>query len=375
MNLDLINEYCLNKHCVLPNTQIDSISDIARNHIGLHSARIMTPFMTLCSRMNSFDPKLLINKLYLDRELIKLRCMRTTLHIVPIDMASIVHKATIDMRLAECRLFFKRNNISVSYLNSFNNLINESLEMPLTADELEKIILKTINFVDEDLKKVLAKKLIKYYWETGVLCYINTTDSWEKEERKYALTQKYYPNMNLDLYDCEEAKWLLVLEYIKRFGPATLHDLSWWSGLNISYIRSSLQKYDDSIMKFDVDKYTFYILKTEYDNLQSYKRISGDWVSLLAYEDPALKGYFESRLRYVAEDKYNLLFNQIGEVRASILYNGKAVGIWEWDKKIKKIKLNFFSLVPNKIKEQVNNLKKKYEEELYPNQQLVLWDF
>ena len=77
-----------------------------------------------------------------------------------------------------------------------------------------------------------------------------------------------------------------------------------------------------------------------------------------------------TRLRYVNDKHYNSLFNQIGEVRASIIHNGKAIGIWEWDKKNKKIKLEYFSVPPKKVKEQVELLKDKYEAILFPNQQL-----
>jgi hypothetical protein len=43
------------------------------------------------------------------------------------------------------------------------------------------------------------------------------------------------------------------------------------------------------------------------------------WLTLLAYEDPSLKGYYESRFLYVDQKHYRLLFNKIGESRASII--------------------------------------------------------
>lgn len=64
MNLDVLNEYTLKKHNILPGTQLDSIEDVARNHLGLHSARIMTPYTTLCSRLNIYTPEMLTSQLY-----------------------------------------------------------------------------------------------------------------------------------------------------------------------------------------------------------------------------------------------------------------------------------------------------------------------
>ena len=73
MNLDILNEYTLMKHNVLPGTQLDSIEDVARNHLGLHSARIMTPYTTLCSRLNIYTPEMLTSQLYKEKKLIKMR--------------------------------------------------------------------------------------------------------------------------------------------------------------------------------------------------------------------------------------------------------------------------------------------------------------
>lgn len=370
MDLEIINEFCLKKHCVLPDTQVDNIDEICRKHLGLHSARIMTPFMTLCSRMNTFKPEQLISKLYVEKKLIKLRCMRTTLHILPIDMASVVHMATIDIRLADCNLFFKRNNISNESIKMFEDLLKDYLSIPQAPEHIEQEIQKHIYFGDDKFRKEFAKKILKFYWEKGLLCYVNSAAYWEKEERKYALTQKFYPAINLHLYDSIIAKEMLVMGYIEKFGPATLQDLVWWSGINVSDIKKVIETNTNLIRKIEIGNITFFVLESEYEKLVSYRKIKEDWVTLLAYEDPALKGYFETRLRYVNDKDYNSLFNQIGEVRASIIHNGKAIGIWEWDKKNKKIKLEYFSVPPKKVKEQVELLKDKYEAILFPNQQL-----
>lgn len=60
-----------------------------------------------------------------------------------------------------------------------------------------------------------------------MFCYVNTADNWENEERKYSITKKFYPNLDLEKYSTSDAQRLLVYEYIKKFGPATLKDLSW----------------------------------------------------------------------------------------------------------------------------------------------------
>lgn len=376
MNLDILNEYTFLKHNVLPGTQSDSIEDVARNHLGLHSARIMTPYTTLCSRLNEYAPEMLTSKLYEEKKLIKMRCMRTTLHMVPLDIASILHMSTLDLRLSDCRLFFKRNSITLEQVEDLENELFEFVNEPKSSDEIEKKILEKLDFIEKDLKKECAKKILKYFWEKGVFCYVNYADSWEKEDRRYAITKKFYPNAELEKYDVRKAQELLVLEYISKFGPATIKDLSWWSGLSIKMIRDVVGSYKDAIIKFTINDFEdeFYILAEEYQKIKEYKQIETEWITLLAYEDPSLKGYYESRYRYVDKKDYNLLFNQIGEVRASIIYNGKAIGVWEWDKKNKYINLNYFSNPDKQVKRKVNEIKEQYENILYTNRQITLFD-
>lgn len=376
MNLDILNEYTLKKHNILPGTQLDSIEDVARNHLGLHSARIMTPYTTLCSRLNIYTPEMLTSQLYEEKKLIKMRCMRTTLHMVPFDIASILHMSTLNLRLSECKLFFRKNSILLEQVEDLEKELIEFVNEPKLGNEIEEKILGKLSFIEKNLKKECAKKILKYFWEKGVFCYVNYANNWEKEDRRYAVTKNFYPNAELEMFDVRKAQELLVLEYISKFGPATIKDLSWWSGLSIKTIRDVLGCYRDTIINFTINDFEdeFYILVTEFQKLEEYKRIETEWVTLLAYEDPSLKGYYESRFRYVDKKNYNLLFNQIGEVRASILCNGKAIGIWEWDKKNKCINLNYFSCPNKQVKRKVEQIKEQYENILYANRQITLFD-
>lgn len=376
MDVNRINEYTLMKHNILPGYQQSCIEDVAKNHLGLHSARIMTPYITLCSRLKDYKPQMLTSQLYEDKKLIKMRCMRTTLHIVPFDIASILHMATLDLRLSDCKLFFRRNAISIEQVEDMEEELINFMNLPKTSSEIEERILEKNKFLQTDLKKECAKKILKYFWEIGTFCYVNVAENWENEERRYAVTKQFYPNIDLKKYDIRKAQELLILEYIRKFGPATIKDLSWWSGLSLKVIRDIIDCNKCSITRFKVNDFEmeFYILSEELQKLEEYKPFDSEWVTLLAYEDPSLKGYYESRYRYVDKKYYNLLFNQIGEVRASILCNGKAIGIWEWDKKNKKIKLEYFFEPSKSIKRRVKEIKERYECILYPNQQITLFD-
>ena len=308
MKLNVLNEYVLAKHNILPGTQVTNIAEVANNHLGLHSARIMTPYTTLCSRLVEYTPQMLTSQLFETRELIKLRCMRKTLHMVPHNIAGLLHMATLKLRIAECVLFFDRNNISIDRVERFRETIKDYLNIPQKSSDIESFISQTLA-MNEANKHDYAKLILKYVWEVGDLCYVNVANNWEKEDRRYASTKKYYPNLVLNELTSKEAQELLVYYYIKRFGPATIKDFSWWSGLSAKLMADYIEKNNStfSSVYFDNCDKEFFVLNEELDNLEGYRCIEYDWVTLLAYEDPSIKGYYESRFRYVDEDKYTML--------------------------------------------------------------------
>jgi hypothetical protein len=353
-----VNQYIFSKHNVLPGFQNDDIVSVARNNLGIHSARLHTPYTTLCSRSKSFVPNELKEKMYKSNELIKLRCMRTTLHTVSLDIAPIVHMSTLKMRLSKCYLYYKKNNISKRKIDklkySIMNLIDKN---KMSSKEIESALL------EKNCSKELIRIVIKDLWENGDICYFNNAFEWEKEERYYCPTKIKYPKLNLNSLSELNAQIMLISLHIKQYGPVTMKDILWWSGLNTSIVKDVLEKLSAEIVQVKISgsESVYYMNKYDYENYMDFDGVENGWLSLLAYEDSSLKGYYESRYRYVEHKNYNSLFNQIGEVRASVLLDGKAVGVWEWNKRRKMINWSLFDRVKKEDIKKIQSLVSDYE--------------
>ena len=79
-----------------------------------------------------------------------MRCMRTTLHMVPLDIASILHMATLDLRLAGCRLFFSRNNIDINFIKDIREELIDFVDSEKSSNEIESKILDKLFFCEID---------------------------------------------------------------------------------------------------------------------------------------------------------------------------------------------------------------------------------
>jgi hypothetical protein len=352
-----VMNYIFMKHNVLPGYQSTDVSSAIDNLFGLHAARLPTPFTTLFARVLGFEAQTLWNHLYVMNDHIKLRCMRRTLHILPMEYAPIAHRATMTFRLADCFTLYKKLGVNMDYVAKIKAIILSFIpSRPMTPKEIVSLVKFELGKLSDEDNKVITT-VIKDLWEAGELCYINKSTHWGKENRYYGYTRSVYPDVDLNQMDIQEAQRKLVYYHIDRFGPVSIKDIAWWSGLSVKVIRDSIKELADEVLIVELDE-------TNTDYFMTHNGLSHyldstfeneDWLTLLAYEDPSLKGYYESRFLYVDHRHYELLFNKIGESRASIVRNGKAIGVWTIDKSKRHIDWMTFEKVDAGVKKQIKN--------------------
>ena len=74
-----------------------------------------------------------------------------------------------------------------------------------------------------------------------MIAYINGSGTWNREARTFALTTSAYPGLDLTL-SRDHAVTTLITAYFHRYGPATIRDATWWSGLSASDITAALRR-------------------------------------------------------------------------------------------------------------------------------------
>lgn len=315
-----------------------SLQNIASSNVGIHSARITSPYVLCCSRNSSFRPQHLFDHLYITKDLIKLRCMRTTLHIVNVSEAPVYHMATKKLRIKIEQTKLKKLGVSDSLVDKVKNKLGDVLSEPLSPEQIYSLL------DDKTLSKPACNAVIKYLWEDGFLCYVNVAKDWKKEERKFAVTSKFYNGLDLNSISEDHAQKQLFINYLEQFGPVCLKDASWWSGISQTTIKNIWEGLED-IITFDIDGVTYYMQSSDYSKFLQYNP-PRNYVKLLAYEDSALKAYYISRTRYADSLLQQKIFNIIGEVMPTIIYNGKVVGKWSYNKKTNSPDYELFTTLP-----------------------------
>ena len=110
------------------------------------------------------------------------------------------------------------------------------------------------------------------------------------KQQTYALLDERIPAGGRRL-DRDEAVVELVRRYLASHGPATVKDLSWWSGLTMTDLRAALGSLEDEVASDEVDGLTFWSSVSERSRRPSAAR----GVHLLQTYDELVVGYTESR--------------------------------------------------------------------------------
>ncbi len=318
-------QYLFAKHHIRPGSQADSFEEVINSVVGVHSARLPSPYVAFQARMKNIKPTDYRSATYGSNDLIKLRCMRKTLHTVTQELAPIVHIATLRLRTTEIQSHLKRHGFPLELAESImREAVEVALKFPRSHREIISWIAERVDHAKPQLPKKrsidIARLLLKWSWETGQICYLNHAEHWAHEVRFYASTDRVYPKLRLSAFTCEQAVLELVARYIRAFEPVSEKDIAWWSGIRISEVRKALADLAPNLLRLGLEGVADQLLMTK-QGFEEYSRFqhdqgAGPWCAFLAYEDPTLKGYFNTRARYVSQTDYDRLFNQIGEVLA-----------------------------------------------------------
>jgi len=330
--------WLLRRQGLSDDTKLGSALAVAQAALGLHAARLSSPFATVLAR--GVAPTVALSLFTADSraDLMTIRCMRKTLHTLPLPLAAAAHGATVHFRVRDALRAVGKAGLSARSMAR----IAASIVRLLTEDGALFHRDIEARLVGNRTTTVAVRLALKLSWEQGVLTYINDARGWNRANRTFALTSVLYPDLDMAL-SRGSATRQLVREYFDRYGPASLRDAMWWSGLSRSAIVTAMNESENDVIVVhgswcDAPMYMYRDRFEEFQRARAAEHWSG--VNFLAHEDVALKAYFESRRRYLGQLPPRRAFNQIGEVLPTVVQDGHVVGTWAWDAKHRVVRVS-----------------------------------
>ena len=339
--LHRINQYLLSKQHLTRDTRTDDVKQIAADICGLHATSGTTPYLSVFARSKAFKKGDLDHCLYKQHTLGKIRCVRKTIYIHPLEMLPVVYSATASMVQKASNRFMEGRGITPDQLERISAEILTLLDkQEMTAAEIKSTIEPGL-----DLSTVLY-----YMCDLGLLVRGRPVRSWLDKNHTYARFKDYFPGVILDGLSEEQAVKELVWAYLCAFGPVTLEDIVWWLGIGKRKVQTALAALDLStnqtstqpiwdglggekaVMGIQIKDSPgdFLCTLSDLERIQAFKPPQTQTVNLLPWLDPYMMGY-KLRHRYLDDCDRSDVFDRSGNATSSILLDGRVVGIWDFE--------------------------------------------
>ncbi len=331
----LLWNWLLSRQGLSTGTKFPSIVDMSDASLGLHAARLPSPYATALARGTTPQVATTLFAPETQSDVITLRCMRKTLHTLPLPLAVAAHGATLHFRERDAQRAITNASLPMSAISA---TIDATTDLLLEYGALHHRAIET-RLVTSRRPVVAVRLALKLAWERGILTYVNSSGCWNREHRTFAVTARQHPGLDMKP-DRGTATGELIATYFDRYGPATLKDAMWWSGLSRTAILAAMTESRGEWVRVLApwSPSPMFMYRQRWEEFQASapeQRSSG--LNFLAHEDVALKAYFETRSRYLSSLPPRQAFNQIGEVLPTIIWDGQVIGTWSWQGASKRV--------------------------------------
>ncbi len=168
--------------------------------------------------------------------------------------------------------------------------------------------------------------------------------SWRSAAYDYALLSRWQPAIPAGETDQAAARAQLVAWYLAAYGPATLADIAWWTGLSQAQVRQALGRAAQpwAYTSFEALGHPAYILSADLERLRSWEPPRDARVTLLPSFDPYIMAYID-RERYINQAHYDRVFKGVaGIIEPVILADGRIIGTWKYTLRSTQLDIEIF---------------------------------
>ncbi len=322
MPLDKITYFTLGRHHLLDRApkerQLETIEDI----LGLNAQGALNYSLSLWNRVESLGREF-INAAILDRRLIRSWFMRNTVHIMPLRLAQLARIALRDSLVMEWDRWTVKTGSKESpgswekhYAGVLEALKGGPLSMSEMLDKVE---------MGRDEKRLLHR-VVREMSLKGLVCNAASRGPWYHDaEHTYADASQWAPPVS----DVEpnEARRVLLLRYLRSYGPATIQDYAYWTGMKASDAKATLEEVKPAIseVRAERQKGRLYALKEDLPELEAADEKPS--LRLLPKFDSLIMGH-RDKTRLMDEETRRRVFLPRAEVAATVLVDGRVEGVW-----------------------------------------------
>jgi hypothetical protein len=230
-----------------------------------------------------------------------------------------------------------------------------------TSDQLHRTVPSAlIRDFGPDLKRIgltnslsLAINLLR---EEGKVLKQQCNKRLDSPEYAFVLTANLLPEADPFNLRMEQACAQLAAQYFRAEAPARAKDFAWWAGINVTDAIKGAAEVKPALVPIAVEgtKDEFLISEADLDAFLSFKPPEAA-INFIPFRDTYLKGQREVVNRFVPAEHADKPFSRwkgklINDPLATIIFNGRVIGVWEWNEDSEEVDLLLFdSGIPKSV--------------------------
>lgn len=349
LKLSLLNHYLAHKQRLLPGARSDDVVQVTRDVVALHATAATGPYFSLLARVGSFQRQALETAVYERRTLVKLLCMRVTLHVVASDEAVFFFRAfppdfferpmPVEFRggglLAHAGLCSEEETEALLADLHRRVLAVVAEDGPSTTQQIGRRVPEFAAKIHHDVGKAyegefsIGSRLVGDMCMRGLLVRTRPRGTWRSSLYKYAALSDWLPGVDLESITQGEARAWLVRRYLAAFGPATHDDVQWWTGLTRAETQEALDAVAPEVAEAAIEGLDgeHLMLADDAERLRDFAAPDAPYVFLLPGLDPYIMGY-SGRRRFLAQEHRKKVFDRAGNAVPTVWVDGRVVGVW-----------------------------------------------
>jgi hypothetical protein len=344
-----------------------NIAELIHSIGWIYSPGCSTPYLSLWARSSSFKGAELDKLVFDDHKLIQLETLRGCTMLVPRDQARValrIRTRTFTELSKQARQQMPLSDADMEKLKTA--ILNALHSSSKTIEQVQRAVPSTlIRDFSPELKRIgltsslsLALNLLK---EEGKVLKQQTKKRLDSTEYAYHLTANLLPDADPFSLRNEEACAQLAAQYFRAEAPARAKDFAWWAGINVTDAIKGAAEVKPKLVPLQVEgtKDEFLISESDLDTFLNFKAPEAA-VSFIPYRDTYLKGQREVVNRFVPAEHADKPFSRwkgklINDPLATIIFNGRVIGVWEWNEDDDEVDLLLFdSSIPKTVEKVIH---------------------
>jgi hypothetical protein len=322
------------RHHLAPAARAAGVVEVARDLVGLHATDPASVFLAAAARMRTPAVEAVERALYEDRLLLRMLGMRRTMFVVPVELAPVVHAAcTQAIAVTQRRItvqLLDRSGIAedpARWLEEVEAATLKALQArgTATATELgedEPRLRRQVQLAEGKSyasRQNLTTRVLLQLAADGRIVRGRPRGSWTSSQYRWSPIDAWLPG-GMAAWSTEAAQAELVRGWLAGFGPGTVADLKWWTGLTAGQVKRALAA--AGAVEVDLDGAPGMALAEDLEPPPAAE----PWVALLPALDPTVMGW-SGRGWYLGEHGPTL-FDRNGNAGPTVWWDGRIVGGW-----------------------------------------------